>query len=161
MVAATTPRLEFVPPVNLARLFLFRAAEALDAGRVYEAGILLREAVRRQLFAECAWKGCLPPKQRTWRSPTALLDALHKAGHAGYCGYEWTKEIIDIGNACAHCAKADPREIRALIAVWHTAIDNDPCGEPTERAAYWKPAAEASGGCDDDDSADWWKAGSQ
>src|SRR5689334_14758889 len=64
MVAPATPRLEYVPQVNLSRLYLFKAADALDAGRVFEAGLLLREAVRRQLFAECSWKGCLPRSGR-------------------------------------------------------------------------------------------------
>ena len=73
MVAPATPRLDYVPVVNLARVFLFRANDALEAGNIFEAGVLLREAVRRQLFAECSWKGCLPDGKDKHRSPLALL----------------------------------------------------------------------------------------
>jgi hypothetical protein len=161
MVAPATPRLEFVPQVNLSRLFLFRAADALEAGRIFEAGCLLRESVRRQLFAECAWKGCLPTKQAQQRSPMALLHALKEAGHASYVGFEWTKEIIENCNRCAHCVLVAPREIRCGIEVWHGSIDNDPCGEPTERTAQMKPVDDGCGcdDCDDDDGANWWKGG--
>jgi hypothetical protein len=159
MVAPTTPRLEFVPQVNLSRMFLFRAADALDAGRLFEAGVLLREAVRRQLYAECAWKGCLPAKEWQQRSPLALLHALNDAGHASKVGFQWTKEIIDLGNKCAHCIPVDPKQIRSCIAIWHRSIDNDPCGEPTERVAHMKPKSEGYDvdDCDDNDGADWWK----
>jgi hypothetical protein len=160
MVAATTPRLEFIPQVNLSRLYLYRAADALAAGRIFEAGCLLREAVRRQLFAECAWKGCLPTKQAQQRSPMALLHALKDAGHAGHVGFEWTSEIIETCNKCAHCVPVASRDVRCGIEVWHSSIDNDPCGEPTERTAQMKPVNDC--GCDDsddDDSADWWKKG--
>jgi hypothetical protein len=161
MVAATTPRLAFVPQVNLSRLYLFRAADALAAGRVFEAGCLLREAVRRQLFAECAWKGCLPAKQSQQRSPMALLHALKDAGHCGEMGFDWTEEVIELANKCAHCVPVRESLVRTSIAWWHTCIDNDPCGEPTERTAQLKPVNDC--GCDDrdDDGADWWKAGTQ
>jgi len=159
MVAPATPRLDFVPTVNLSRVFLHRAADALEAGRVFEAGVLLRESVRRQLYAECAWKGCLPTKPVKQRSPSALLHALTEAGHVSYCGAEWTREIIELGNKCAHCIKVDPRDIRCSIEVWHASIDNDPCGEPTERVQHMKPQAEVCDDCDDDDGADWWKGG--
>jgi hypothetical protein len=160
MVAPATPRLEFVPQVNLSRMFLFRAADALDAGRIFEAGCLLRESVRRQLFAECAWKGCLPAKQAQQRSPLALLHALEEAGHSSHIGVVWTKEIIELCNKCAHCVPVDARMVRDSIAVWHDSIDNDPCGEPTERTAHMKPQPEVCD-CDDDDDdhGDDWKIG--
>ncbi len=160
MVAPATPRLEFVPQVNLSRMFLFRAADALAAGRLFEAGCLLRESVRRQLFAECAWKGCLPAKKEKQRSPMALLHALKDAGHAGYCGYQWTKEIVDLCNKCAHCIPVAVCEVRCSIEVWHTSIDHDPCGEPTERTEHMKPVSEGYDVDDcDDDGAGWWKQG--
>jgi hypothetical protein len=71
------------------------------------------------------------------------------------------KEIIATGNRAAHCGHVDAHEIRSCIAVWHTAIDNDPCGEPTERVAHCKPVTEGYDidDCDDDDDgADWWKS---
>jgi hypothetical protein len=161
MVAPTTPRLEFVPQVNLSRMFLFRAADALDAGRIFEAGCLLRESVRRQLFAECAWKGCLPAKSAQQRSPMALLHALKEAGHCGYCGFDLTKEIIDTANKLAHCVPVPASLVLTSIAWWHTSIDHDPCGEPTERTATMKPQTEGYDvdDCDDDDGAGWWKIG--
>jgi hypothetical protein len=161
MVALATPRLDFVPTVNLSRMFLFRAADALAAGRLFEAGCLLRESVRRQCFAECAWKGCLPPKQAQQRSPMALLHALKEAGHVGYVGLESTRDIIEICNKCAHCVPVDPREVQYSICVWHKSIDNDPCGEPTERTAHMKPQKDGydCDDCDDDDGANWWKGG--
>lgn len=160
MVAPATPRLEFVPQVNLSRMFLHRAANALAAGRVFEAGCLLRESVRRQLFAECSWKGCLPAKKEKQRSPMALLHALKSAGHVGYCGFEWTKEIIEVCNRCAHCVHVGAHMIRNSIEVWHVSIDNDPCGEPTERTEHMKPQTEGYDvdDCDDDDGANWWKS---
>ena len=161
MVAPATPRLEFVPQVNLSRMFLFRAADALAAGRLFEAGCLLRESVRRQLFAECAWKGCLPAKQAQQRSPMSLLHALKEAGHTNHLGFEWTKEIIENCNRCAHCVPVEARYIRCGIEVWHGSIDHDPCGEPTERTAHMKPVTEGYDvdDCDDDDGANWWKGG--
>jgi hypothetical protein len=162
MVCATSPRLEYVPQVNLSRMFLFRAADALDAGRIFEAGCLLRESVRRQLFAECNWKGCLPAKKEKQRSPMALLYALNDAGHCGKCGFQWTKEIIDLVNKCAHCVPVDARTLRSSIEFWHTFIDGDPCGEPTDRPV--KNCKSASEGydvddCGDDDDGDDWKIG--
>lgn len=133
MVALATPRLEYVPQVNLSRMYLHRAAEALEAGRIFEAGCLLRESVRRQLFAECNWKGCLPAKEAKRRSPMALLCALNEAGHCGYCGFDWTREIIELANKCAHCVPVKPTMLGDAITIWHRAIDADPCGEPKDR----------------------------
>jgi hypothetical protein len=164
MVAANTPRLGFVPQVNLSRQYLFRAADALEAGHVLEAGVLLREAVRRQLYAECAWKGCLPGKKEKQRSPMALLHALQEAGHCGYVGFEWTCDIIDICNKCAHCVPVKLNLIRDCILIWHESIDHDPCGEPKDRPIKSHPthpllSTDDSVWDDDDDSADWWKEG--
>ena len=167
MVAPNTPRLEFVPQVNLSRSFLFKAHEALEAGHVCEAGVLLREAVRRQLLAECAWKGCLPVDENKHRSPMALLHTLRSAGHVSKIGFRWTKDIIGIGNKCAHCIPVSTNLIRDSIAVWHESIDNDPCGESKERVDHGKPQQTEcdeyddgySDFADEADSADWWKDG--
>ena len=161
MVAPAVPRFGFVPQVNLSRVFLFRAADALDAGHVFEAGVLLREAVRRQLYAECAWKGVLPSMLAKQRSPMALLHALKAAGHVGPCGFDWTQEIIETANKCAHCKSVASETVRTAIAWWHSCIDHDPCGEPSERTAHMKPAAEGYDvdDCDDDDHGDDWKIG--
>lgn len=162
MVAPAVPRFGFVPQVNLSRLFLFRAADALDAGRIFEAGVLLREAVRRQLYAECAWSACLPKKESLHRSPTALAYALHEAGHCDKDGLDWTMDAVEAGNKCAHCVPVKPSIIRCTIEWWHTVIDCYPCGEPKDRTAQMKPQTDGDGvddDDDDDDDADWWKAG--
>jgi len=149
-------------------MYLFRAADALAAGRVFEAGVYLREAVRRQLYAECAWKGCLPAKEAKQRSPMALLHALEAAGHVNYAGFQWTSEIIALCNKCAHCVPVEPRQLRCSIEVWHASIDSDPCGEPKDRPTKkcaTPPASLFSGpnasdcDCDDDDPVDWWQEG--
>lgn len=168
MVMATTPRLEFVPQVNLSRFYLFKAADALERGNVCEAGVLLREAIRRQLYAECAWKGCLPVRGKHNRkrkfqafTPLELLKALRRAGHCGAMGYEWTAEAIDVCNKCAHCVPVQPGVIRLAIEWWHTSIDADPCGEPKDRPIN-RPAlqTEVDDDCDcDDDHGDDWKQG--
>ena len=72
------------------------------------------------MFAECAWKGCLPVKIIQHRSPMALLHALKDAGHVGHVGFESTKEIIEICNKCAHCIPVEAYELTGSIAIWHT-----------------------------------------
>lgn len=104
----------------------------------------------------------MPRDKRKHRSPAALLYVLKKAGHVGELGAQWTEEIIDIGNRAAHCGRVTNDEIRGAIAIWHKSIDNDPCGEPTERTAWCKPVTEGYDvdDCDDDDDgAGWWKGG--
>ena len=160
MVAASVPRFGFIVTPNLSRCFLHRAYDALQSGKLFEAGVLLRESVRRQLYAECNWKGCLPEKATDRTSPIVLLKAQRKAGVIGKFSYGTTVEIIDTGNRAAHCAHVDAHEIRGCIAIWHTAIDNDPCGEPRERVEHCLPVTEGYDvdDCDDDDGADWWKS---
>jgi len=158
MVAPNTPRLEFAPEVNLSRAFLFRASEAFNKGMLLEAGVLLREAVRRQLFAECCWKQCLPKKASDRTPPLILLKAIRKAGHVkGYWGFEIMKNIITLANKAAHCERIDRAELVDSIALWHGAIDSDPCGESFVRTAKYKPAESSCECVDDDDPADWWK----
>jgi hypothetical protein len=159
MVAPNTPRLGFCPHVNLARCYLHRAHTALQGGNLIQAGCLLRESIRRQLFAECAWKNCLPDKAHDKTPPRVLLRALRDAGHCGECGWDWSLEIISIGNAAAHCRCVDRGALTSAIAWWHTAIDHDPCGEPTERVQHCKPVVKSvdADDCDDDDGSDWWK----
>ena len=159
MVAPATPRLGYVPHVNLSRCFLHRAYAAVQDGKLFEAGCLLRESIRRQLWAECCWKDCLPEKAHEKTPPRVLLKALKQAGHIGHLGYDWTKEIIGTANQCAHCERVHPSLIRDCIAIWHTSIDHDPCGEPTERVQHCKPVVKSvdADDCDDDDGSDWWK----
>jgi len=161
MVALAVPRFGFVVEPNLARPFLYRAYDALQAGNLLEAGVLLREAVRRQLYAECSWKGCLPEGASERTPPRCLLAALRKAGFVDECGYQIARSIIATGNAAAHCRRVNVHDLRGCIALWHGSIDNDPCGEPRERVEHCLPAVNDYLGDDDDDDdgSDWWKAG--
>jgi hypothetical protein len=161
MVALATPRFGYIVEPNLARTFLHRALLAQEAGNLLQAGVLFREAVRRQLYAECSWKACLPAGKKAHLSPRALLAALVKAGHVSKDGAEWARELIELGNRAAHCGRVDAKELRSAIAIWHTAIDNDPCGEPKERVDHCKPVTDGYDidVCDDDDGADLWKGG--
>jgi hypothetical protein len=140
-------------------LFLHRAYSALRAGQVGEAGVQLREAVRRQLYAECCWKSCLPDDYTERMPARTLLESLKRAGCCGHVGYSWTKDIIAIANKCCHAKYVRPGEIRMAIAIWHESIDHDPCGEEPFRVAHCTPpnCPLINGQWDDDD--DDWKAG--
>jgi len=161
--SATVPRFGMVLEVNLARTFLFRAHDALEAGRILEAGVLLREAIRRQLVAECNWHGCLPKGFSDRTPPLVLLKALRNAGKCGYCGFDWTKEMIGLANRCCHAQHVNPSEVSMAITIMHTSIDNDPCGEPRERTLHSPPTLGLFGkpDDDDDDAGEAWKAGAK
>ncbi len=175
MVAPAVPRFGYVPEVNLARAFLHRAYDAVKSGHLIEAAVLLREAIRRQLVAECCWYDCLPKNFSDRTSPLALLVAIQRAGQ---CSDEFTfdmlKEIIWIGDCaarCHHVGKVD--EIARCIWFMHSAIDNNPCGEPIERLGHcllkkedkatdfgWPEESDWSTNDEwdePDDPADWWK----
>lgn len=158
MVAPNSPRLDFRPQLNFSRAYLFRAADALAAGRTIEAGCLLREAVRRQLFAECAWKNCLPDDATDRTPPVVLLRALKRAGHCTNTGWSIAFDCIDLGNKLAHCHRVSRQAVECAIAFFHDFIDADPCAEPANMSGKlvlsdpWLTNPD-----DDDDSADWWK----
>lgn len=160
---ATTPRLDYIAKPNLSRGYLFRAHTALQKGALLEAGVLLREAIRSQLFTECQWKGCLPEKAGEKTPPWMLLKALRKAGHLTEFGQRCTLEMLQTCNEAAHCKPVTAHVLRDCIIIWHGAIDNDPCGEPKERFENCVRPKEHEPACDhnddDDDGADWWKAG--
>jgi hypothetical protein len=157
--SATVPRFGFVVEPNLARCFLHRAYDALQAGKLFEAGCLLREGVRRQLVAECKWYDCLPKDFSDRTPPLVLLKVLRRAGHYSVFGFDMTKDIIYTANRAAHCCHVKAGYIRDGIAIMHGSIDNDPCGEPRERIEHCIPADDCDcGNYDDDDGADWWKS---
>jgi hypothetical protein len=151
-----------VVEVNLSRMYLHRAHEALNRGDLIAAGCLLREAAHRQLVAMCHWYGCTPKKARR-RRPMDLARALRDAKACGDGGFEWLREIITAGNTAAHCGRVDRGTLRAAISLLHYFIDADPCGEPRERVAHCLPITEGYDvdDCDDDDddAADSWKQG--
>ncbi len=154
----SVPRFGFVPEINFARSYLFRASDALDAGNVTGAGVYLREAVRRQCWAECQWFDCLP-EGATERTPaSALLRALEKAGCTDDCGLSVARECIEYGNNAAHCRRVNPGWMRAAIRMFHNLIDATPCNEPFNMAGLPKPAECFIPDDDEFDPADWWKS---
>jgi hypothetical protein len=158
MVALATPRFGYVPEPNFARAYLFRAADALDAGNVLAAGVLLREAVRRQCWAECQWFGCLPAGANERTPARVLLAALKRAGRTDECALSIARECIEYGNAAAHCRRVNRAWLRSAIRMFHDLIDSTPCGEPVNIAGL--PSLSECFVPDDDDdfdAADWWK----
>jgi hypothetical protein len=157
MVSLTFPRLDYDPEPNLTRPMLNAAVECEQRGDLVAAGVRLREAIRRYLFSACEWHNCLPAKTRR-RSPRELAKALLKAGFFNDDGYEWVTEMIDCGNAAAHCGRVDRGVLRSSMALLYSMLDFDPCGDRPERFAA--PKIALFGSCDDsDDDGESWKAG--
>ena len=162
MVALATPKFDSVLPLNLARPMLLAAQECEERGDLIGCGVRLREALRRQLHAMCLFGACLPTSRRP-PTPSALLDALRKAGECDHSGYKVVQEMIVLGNAAAHCGRVDRDSLRGAMTMLHWIIDENPCGETFER--FHQPAG--CGDCfeawddDDDDVAEAWKGGGQ
>ena len=158
MVAPLGPRFGFVPEVNLSRQYLFRAHDALQAGNMFEAAVMLREAMRRQFAAECQWHDCLPLGFSDRTPPFVLLKTLHSAGHLDRGVFGWMKEVLQWANRACHAQPVRPSQLRSAIELMHSQIDTAPCGESFERSSL-HPAPDLGlfGPADDDD--DEWKAG--
>lgn len=167
MVCPSVPALGRVVTPNFARAFLFRAAEALKRGDLIAAGALLREAIRRQCYAECEWFDCLPQSSSDRMPPVTLLRALRRAGKCGRDGefYGVIKEAIDLANAAVHCVPVKASYLRTSIVMFHHVIDSTPCLQPAniagirqEPGTCFENADYDLDDCDDDrDRADWWK----
>ena len=165
MVAPSVPVLGRVITLNFARSYLFRAADALNRGDLIGAGCLLREAIRRQCYAECEWFGCMPVSPSDRMPPVTLLKALRKAGKCGKDDdwYVVIKEMIDLANAAAHCKPVKPSYIRTSIEMFHDVIDTEPCLQPENISGVKVEPVFGNGDydvddCDDDRwRADWWK----
>ena len=164
MVAPAVPEFGRVLTLNFARAYLFRAAEALDRGDLIAAGCLLREAIRRQCWAECEWNGCLPQNVSLRTPPVTLLRALARASKCE-ANFSWVKEMIETANAAAHCIPVKRSELRFAIETFHGVIDDCSSLQPANIAGKLtadSPHENADYGlddCDDDDrrKADWWK----
>jgi len=159
--SATVPRFGMVGKLNFARAFLFRAADALQRGDVIAAACLLREAIRRQCWAECQWFDCLPQGASDRTPPMTLIKALKKAGQCGHedYGFDCVKEMIQLANAVVHCQPIKAKYIGSSISLLHCMIDATPCNEPTNMAGLPKEPEHC---CDwddddDDDASNWWK----
>jgi hypothetical protein len=159
MVALAVPRFGMIVELNFARAFLHRAADALNRDDVIACGCLLREAVRRQLWAECHWYDCLPEGATHKTSPWMLLAALNKAGHCNEGGYQIAKEAIGYGNTTAHCGRVKPSYLRWSIQLFHDIIDSCPCHEPANLLGAPKADQSCCWDDDDDDHGDDWKLG--
>jgi hypothetical protein len=152
MVAALVPKLESVVVVNLARPMLLAAQECEERGDLIGCGVRLREAIRRQLHAMCNYFACLPKSKRR-PTPAAMLAALERDGQVDKWGKQMVQEMIDLGNAAAHCGRVDRASLRGSMGFLHYVIDINPCGDCFER--FPAPSVYDIDDCDDGDATDW------
>lgn len=161
MVCPASPRPFESVQFNPARSFLIRAYDALERDDLIAAGCLLRQAAIEQLKAMCRWYGCEPPKRAKYPRPRDYLKALKRAKRLD-CSAEWFDEILDAGNAAAHCRRVQRATIIGGISLLHIVVDDRPCGTPTDRPTQkmTKPVNPYDqDDDDDDDSGDEWKQG--
>ena len=154
MVALLVDSLGKVRPTCFARAMLFAAADSAEAGDIVKAGIELREAANRFLAALCEAHGCVPEKKYD-RCPGGMLVVLLKRKHIDRHTYRWLREIVEVGNKCAHCRKVDASLVKTGIGMLHLILDDAPeikeAGLRGEQAKWgWQ--------CDDDDDGEGWKA---
>lgn len=157
MVAASVPVLGRVITINFARSFLNRAADAYQRGDIFGAGVLFREAIRRQLWAECEWHGLLSEEYSVRTPPITLLKAARRGGQCTDDVFEVVKEMIDIGNAAAHCRPVKPSHLHASILVLFDIIDESPYQQPANQQGKYKWQQESlfeNADYDDDDCDD-------
>lgn len=165
MVAAAVPVLGRTITINFSRAFLFRAAEAYERGDYIAAGVLFREALRRQLWSECEWHGILPDGASERTPPRALLAAACKGGRCRPDMFDVVREMVRLANATAHCLPFRPDELHSSILLLFDIIDASPYQQPANGKGKFKPEPQFESGdysrddCDDDDrrKADWWK----
>lgn len=157
MVAPSVPVLGRVITVNFARSYLNRAADAYNRGDLLAAGVLFREAIRRQLWAECEWFGILP-ESASERTPAAtLLRASRKYGRTSADVFEVVAEMIQLANAAAHCRRVKPSHLHASILVLFDIIDESPYQQPANQQGNLREPEEslfANADYDDDDCDD-------
>ncbi len=106
-----------------ARSLLFQSHADLERGALFSAGVLMREALRVYLVAECEYWGCLPEKKKR-RSPSLLVKALCK--EVTDFGADWLFEIIDYGNQLAHCQHVPQKRIETCLSILHMYLDAAP-----------------------------------
>jgi hypothetical protein len=128
---------------------LFQAADSVDRGNALKAALELREAANRFLQALCQAHECTLKKYD--RCPGGMIVALHKGKHIDRGAYRWLREIVEVGNKCAHCRKVDASLVKAGIGMLHLMLDGAPeikeAGLRGEQAKWgWQ--------CDDDDEGD-------
>lgn len=109
---------------NEAELYLSRGRQALDRGDTIAAGCLLREAIRAQTYAECAWWGCLPCEASDRTPPFVLLKALRNAGRCPHGVFDVVAEMISVSNAAAHCCPVDAAELGTALAIFPLLVES-------------------------------------
>lgn len=118
MVCSLVTDLGKVRPVCLSKFYLARSLEALEAGNVTEAGILLREGIARYLEALCQYHKCLPKRKRD-RTPSLMARELWKQKQLTDCGYQWVRESIGYCNRLAHCRRVRASLVECSISlIW-------------------------------------------
>lgn len=123
MVRLVVVSLEQVLPPCFARPMLYRAHDALQRGDLIAAGCRLREAVRRLLYSQCEFHHCLPKKSKI-HHPRQLANALLQNGYCGEGVHGWLIEIIEAGNAAAHCKPATAQHLGDCISLLHAILNS-------------------------------------
>lgn len=123
MVRLVVVSLEQSLPPCFARPMLYRAHDALQRGDLIAAGCRLRESVRRLLHSQCEYHQCLPKKGKV-HHPRQLANALLQKGYCGEGSYGWLIEIIEAGNAAAHCRPITAKQLSVCISLLHTLLDS-------------------------------------
>jgi hypothetical protein len=167
MVCLAVPRFGFQPTICLARPLLHHALDCYQRGDYIGAGVRLRESATRFLVAAVEWYA-VDVSKRTKRSkhprPVELAKALHRAQRLDEWGLTAILEMLDVGNAAAHCQPFCPKALRGAIAFLFCYLDDEPFSAMRER----QPAVETTfengnyeaDDCDDDRSeGDEWKGG--
>jgi hypothetical protein len=108
---------------DLPGVFLARAESAAGRGESIAAGVLMREALRQQLYALCAAHRCLPKRRWTHNSPSVLANRCRQAGLIDAGQHAQIRAMIHVGNAAAHCNPFDSGELGALLALARAFIE--------------------------------------
>jgi hypothetical protein len=158
MVALAVYRLGYVPKPCLAKPMLFAALECFERGDVIGAGVRLREAANRFLIHACDWYGV--EVKAKFLTPKAYAQALRKAKHLDSWGFQIMVDIIDAGNKLAHCVNVDRQSVKGGISILFSMMDSEPWAGHERQPVVTSHKSDCDC-CDDDDNdgADWWKAG--
>jgi hypothetical protein len=96
-------------------VFLERAELAEANGELIAAGVLMREAVRQQLYALAAAHGVLPKAKWTHNSPRVLANRVWQAELIDFDQHALVRGLIHVGNQAAHCHPLDRQQLRDAI----------------------------------------------
>jgi hypothetical protein len=87
-----------------------------------------------------------------------MLVALLKRKHIDRHTYRWLREIVEVGNRCAHCQRVEASLVKAGIGMLHLSLDDAP---EIKEAGLRGEQAKWGWVSDDDDEGEGWKAGVQ